>query len=194
VNNLFVHIEGVNNILSVCAETDRERKYYQINILPQVESLYDLLQYHKISTDKVLKELGFKLYEPINSYIEQVSEIIFVIPENYIKLPLDILYFKDSPLFIQKPVTYSFLGRKDSQSIKFTKSLSALIISDKSADPENGTYFFKKNLHQSANYYDINDINLSILSSMCKKDILLISAHGKISFDSNDCIELGGFE
>ncbi|OQX28097.1 MAG: hypothetical protein BWK80_01895 [Desulfobacteraceae bacterium IS3] len=192
-NTLFLHIEGKNDTLSIYAETGTQTKSYQVKRLQDIEALYPLLQRRQIdrnSFEQLLRELGIEVFEPIHTFIESSSEIGFVMAENLVKLPLDLLYVKEIPLFLQKPITYSFT-KINSQNLQFSNTLSALIISDKTADPENGTYFLKKLLPSSAEYYDIKDINLTQLESIQTKDVILISAHGRIRFDNNDCIGLG---
>lgn len=191
-NTLFITIEEQEDTPIIHAEDGTQTISYPIERLQDIDTLYLQLERQRIDRETfepVLKELGAQIFEPIISLIQSSSEIVFIIPEHFLKLPLDLLYVDDMPLFLQKPVTYSFT-KITSQNWQFSNTLSGLIISDKTADPENGTYFLKK-LLPSAEYYDSTELNLSRLASIRPKDIILISAHGQISSDLKDYLALG---
>ncbi|HEY9601344.1 MAG TPA: hypothetical protein V6C85_07030 [Allocoleopsis sp.] len=188
---LFVHIEGKGDTFRIFAETTNQSQSYQIKSLQGIETIYSTLESRRIDRinfETLLKNLGEKLFEPIRLLIESSSEIQFIISEDLIKIPFDLLYFNDEPLFLQRPITYSF-AKVENQNFKFSQSLSALILSDKTADPDNGTYVLKKIL-PSSDYYDARDLNLKKLESVPNKDLILISAHGMITFTDQDYIAL----
>ncbi|MCP4654244.1 MAG: hypothetical protein GY856_02375 [bacterium] len=111
-----------------------------------------------------------------------------VIPESLIEIPLDLFHFEDRPLFLQKPVAYSF-SRQGRREFPFLNDWSALIISDRTADPENGTYYLKK-LLPSSDYHNIRDLDLKRLQALPAVDVLLVSGHGMILPDGEDFIVL----
>jgi hypothetical protein len=191
MQTLFVHIEGKGDTLRVLAETTNQSQFHQIKSLQAIETIYSTLESRRIDRitfETLLKNLGEQLFEPIRLLIEASSEIQFIISENLIKIPFDLLYFKDKPLFLQKTITYSF-AKVENRNFKFSQALSALIVSDKTADPDNGTYFLK-NILPSSDYYNARDLNLKELESVPDKDIILISAHGMVSFNDQDYIAL----
>ncbi len=197
-NTLFIHIEGTEDNLLIHAEINTHTTSYSIKWLDDLRTLYPLLQSieRKKNTETIeplLKEGGLHIFEPITPLIQSSSEVVFIIPNSLLKLPLDLLYIHGIPLFLQKPITYSFTTIT-SQPWQFSNKLSALIMSDKDTDPDRGAYFVKE-LLPSAEYYDIsrniNELDLSRLTTIPPKDIVLISAHGQISFDENDHIVLG---
>ena len=67
---------------------------------------------------------------------------------------------------------------------------SALIISDKSTDQENGCQV-QKDILPSSGYYKIEEMNLAKLSSLKSVDILLISAHGGVQIANTDSMAMG---
>jgi hypothetical protein len=94
-----------------------------------------------------------------------------------VRCPFDILQYRKLPLFLQKPVTYSF--SQVNSNLNFSEDWSALMISDRTADPENGAAFVQDILANSV-YYDIQDLTLEKLNLIPPKDLVLISAHGSI--------------
>ncbi|HEV2667083.1 MAG TPA: hypothetical protein VG324_19335, partial [Blastocatellia bacterium] len=117
------------------------------------------------------------------------AEIRFTIPGKFLVFPLDLLHFKGRPLFLQKPVSYSF-ERLAAGRFLFSPEWKALIISDKTSDPENGCQLLKEMLPASG-YYAIEDMNLTKLASIQSPDLLLISAHGSVGYGNVDGMKLG---
>jgi hypothetical protein len=188
---LVLHLDAKGDSLLITAEYDSKATSYQVDGLSDLEKLYDLLERGKARQEKIepgLEKWGSQVWGPVESLVQSCSEIHVIIPESLLKPPLDLLYFNKEPLFLQKPIWYSF-SELDLPAWQFSQNLTALLISDKSADPDRGVLFLKE-LIPSAEYFDISEMTLSRLASFQQKDLLLISAHGDISFDKDDYIEL----
>jgi len=195
-DTLFVHLNKLENKLNIHAKFGSKSKSYPIEIdflklHIFFDELYLYLNFQKPikGLEQRLKDFGKHFFSPIGSLINESSEIRFIITEDLIEFSFDMLYFKDIPLFLQKPVVYTF-SELNPQNLSFSPDFTALIISDKTADPENGTFFLKTIL-PSSEYYDIKDLNLNKLASIHPKDIILISAHGDITSGNQDNISLG---
>ena len=195
VKTLLIDFERTGELFTVRADFCGQTHEYKLTedrneIVSKLEDLYLDLQlsfYEKSEIIARAKWLGDRILSPISREIDSCDEIQFIIPENFIRLPFDFLQYRKQSLFLQRPVKYSF-APVDS-IFEFSKYLSALIVSDRTADPDRGVYFLKDRLSNSI-YYDIQDLTLQNLSSLSPKDIVLISAHGLISFNSEDYIAL----
>ena len=86
-------------------------------------------------------------------------------------------------------MTYSF-DPIDDGKLKLSSQRTALIIEDKSINPEKCCQILKDAL-PSSGYYSIEEMNHAKLSSLQPVDILLISAHGWVQFANTDSMKLG---
>lgn len=200
---LYLSLQSTGNQISIRAELGEKNKSYTLakgaeEIAKQVEGLYWRLQSSigaphnratKAEINPLLEELGALFFTPIMALVDSSSEIQFVIPGRFLLFPLDLLHFRGRPLFLQKPVTYSF-DKVESGQFLLSHKRTALIISDKSSDPENGCKVLKDIL-PSSGYYNIEEMNLAKLSSLQVADILLISAHGWVQFANTDSMGMG---
>lgn len=185
LKTLFVKFNVFNDKLIVHVQLENKRYVYLLSkkadfMINQLEKLYLDLESTNSSKFTIIDRiqwLGQQILLPLDSLIEQCQAINFIIPQNCLRCPFDILQHGKLPLFLQKPVIYSF--SKVNSSLKFSEDWSALVISDQTADPENGAAFVQDILANSV-YYDIQDLTLEKLSLIPPKDLVLISAHGSI--------------
>ncbi len=138
-------------------------------------------------TQKVLSD---KIVKPLQNLLNESDEIVFVIQQDIITYPFDILLINNDYLFTSKPISYSF---NETRIIKnsINKMSYGLIISDPTADPENGCYTTKKIFPQSAYFLDKDYFSYNFE----KEDyfnFVLISAHGQISLNDSDHFILNG--
>ncbi|MBE9041912.1 CHAT domain-containing protein [Oscillatoriales cyanobacterium LEGE 11467] len=197
-NTLFIFFDRIGEDFIVRANfRNRIYSYKTIEnantIISDLEDLYLNLQaiyYSSVDESEVLsqsKRLGVKIFSILDLWIDRCEAIRFIIPENFIRLPFEFLQHRELPLFLQKPVTYSF--SPVTSNFNFSDNWSALIVSDRTADPERGAHFVRDILSNSI-YYDIEDLTLEALNSISPKDLVLISAHGWIDFNNEDYIAL----
>ena len=194
---LYLSLLQTGNQLSIRAELDGKYKSFTPpkgaeEIAAQLIDLFSKIDKGDTAKEEIipaLEKYGALFYSPIAELVDSSSEIQFVIPGRFLKFPLDLLYFKKKPLFLQKPVTYSFEKVGDG---RFPLSIdrTALIISDKSTDPENGCQIVKDML-PSSSYYSMEEMSLARLRSTRTADILLISAHGMVQFANTDFMGMG---
>jgi hypothetical protein len=140
--------------------------------------------------ERSLREYGELFYGPIRELVQQSSEIEIVLgDEALVPFPYEDLYFDGKPLFLQKPVAYSFEeigpGRVD-----LARLTDALLISDGTADPERAVATIQEHLDNCA-YLDISEIEPADLREATTIDLLLVSAHGHVSADGPDHISFG---
>ena len=135
-----------------------------------------------------MNELGEYLFTPIHFAIDKASEIEFIISEDLIQFPFDILYYKAVPLFLHKPVLYSF-GIQNEQPFPVSTDWVGFMISDVTADPERGVLIVKE-LFPNSQYFDIHELTVKSIKELNKIDLLLISAHGVVTSEESDYIAL----
>jgi hypothetical protein len=194
---LYLSLQLTGNQISIQAEFDEKNKSFTLakgteeiaSRLKRIHSRINEGEAAKSDLNPVLEEFGALIFSPIADLMDSSTEIQFIIPGQFLTFPLDLLHFKGRPLFLQKPVTFSF-DKIGPGQFSLSPQRTALIISDKSADPENGCKVLKDIL-PSSNYYSIEDMNLAKLSSLRAADILLISAHGWVQFASADFMGMG---
>lgn len=152
--------------------------------------LYKRLEQRKIDTDfiKIQQTLSETVITPLSELISKSDEIIFVITEDIINYPLDILLFENEFLFLKKPVSYSFTynNRPD---LEINNNTSGLIISNPTADPENACSIVKQ-LYPDSHYYIDKEFDALIFKKYEPIGFILISAHGIIYPDISDHILL----
>lgn len=132
-------------------------------------------------TDEIrvlLTEVGQSLYHPVDSFIDRAAGIEFVITEECLVYPFDATYYQGTPLFLHKPIIYSF-DRKDSVPLVVSKDWKGFMISDVSTDPERGVLIVKALFPQSR-YFDSHDVHLEDIQRMELADFVLISANGGV--------------
>jgi len=194
---LYLSLQSTNNRVSIRAELDEKSKSFTLakgaeEIVSRLKMVFEKIDERKATKAEltpVLEEFGGLIFTPIADLVNSSTEIQFVIPGRFLTFPLDLLHFKGRPLFLQKPVTYSF-DKTGSGQFSLSPQRTALIISDPSTDPENGCQVLKDIL-PSSRYYKIDEMDLSRLSSQQAADILLISAHGGVQFVNTDAMKMG---
>lgn len=199
MKTLSIYFNQVGKHFTVRTELGEKSHFYRLSenaehIIYNLSELYldlNLIYSPKSETIDRIKWLGSQILSPLALWIDRCEEIQFIIPEDFVRFPFDILQYRELPLFLQKPITYGF--SQVCSTLKFSEDWSALIISDRTADPENGAALVKDILADSI-YYDIRDLTLDKLNSIPPKDLILISAHGLVSsnrFNGEDHIALG---
>ncbi|HKQ73182.1 MAG TPA: hypothetical protein VJ810_05600 [Blastocatellia bacterium] len=194
---LYLSLQSTGNQVSIRAELDEKNKSFTLakkseEVVSRLKMVYSRInegEARKADINPVLDEFGALIFKPIADLVDSSTEVQFVIPGRFLTFPLDLLHYKGRPLFLQKPVTYSF-DKIGSEQFPLSPQRTALIISDKSSDPENGCQILKDIL-PSSDYYKIEEMNLARLSSLRAADILLISAHGWVQFANADSMSMG---
>lgn len=147
-------------------------------------------QPEKYELQTLLNELGSILFGPIYDIIDGSSDIEFIISEELIQIPFDILYYNEIPLFLQKPVLYSF-DILDEQPFLVSTDWVGLMISDPTADPERGVLIAKK-IFPNSWYFDTKKLSIKDIKEIKKSDFILISAHGTVNSKEEDFIAIKG--
>jgi hypothetical protein len=193
---LYVHIKPIDSGLSIEAKLKSDITSFEVEDFPaeQLKGFLDVTcetsKHDYEEVEPLLEEFGEKLFSPIETFIRQSTEIEFVLADDTLILyPFDLLHFQGEPLFIQKPIAYSFEEVRPRQ-IDLKKISHALLISDETADPERAVAKVRKYIKRNT-YKDINDVKPDDFKIAGPVDLLLISAHGHIFDDEDDYIEFG---
>jgi hypothetical protein len=194
---LYLSLQSTGNQVSIRAELDEKNKSFTLakgadEIVSRLKTLFahlDNQEGAKTDITPVLEEFGALIFTPIADLVDSSTEIQFVIPGRFLTFPLDLLHFKGLPLFLQKPVTYSF-EKIGPGEYPLSPRQTALIIEDRSINPERCCQILKDAL-PSSGYYNMEEMNLSKLSALRAADILLISAHGWVQFANIDFMGMG---
>jgi hypothetical protein len=194
---LYLSLQSTGNRISIQAELDDKNKSFTLakgaeEMVSRLKMVYSRInegEGAKADINPVLEEFGALIFTPIADLVDSSTEIQFVIPGRFLTFPLDLLHFKGLPLFLQKPVTYSF-EKVGPGEFPLSPRQTALIIEDRSINPERCCQILKDAL-PSSGYYNMEEMNLSKLSALRAADILLISAHGWVQFANIDFMGMG---
>lgn len=154
--------------------------------------LYKALESRRLSDaagQRMIEELGRQILEPFQILIETADEIVFIVSDDLLEMPLDLLYHKGQPLFLQKPVSYRVtqpLGHVSG----FSLPVSALVVSDVTADPERAAEKVASNFADST-YLDVTRVDPAYLRRQHAFDLLIMSVHGQIDNTTADHVVLG---
>lgn len=145
-------------------------------------------RYSKVAP--ILTEYGHIFFDPIQSLIPQCTEIEFILGHDTLTPhPFDLLIFQERYLFLQKPVAYSF-EKVGPQRFSLKDVTNALLISDKTADPQRAVMKVRKYIPNNT-YKDIAEVKPAGFRAMDSVDLLLTSAHGHIFADKDDYMDFG---
>jgi len=126
----------------------------------------------------LLKKLGQQVFNPIQSMVDNASQIEFVITKECSRFPFDALYFNGVQLFLQKPVLYH-LNKVHNSKIDVTSAWKGFMVSERTADPDRGVLLVKK-LFPGSTYFDSSQVYLTDFAKAGQKDFVLISTHGSV--------------
>ncbi|MFM7640401.1 MAG: hypothetical protein ACKO45_02465 [Cyanobium sp.] len=138
----------------------------------------------------MIEKLGREILGPFQVLIENADEIIFVVTDGLLETPLDLLNHNGQPLFLQKPVSYR-VRQPTKQGSRFSWPVSALVVSDASADPERAAATVVSNFAE-ATYLDVTKVDPPYFRRQPAYDLLLMSMHGQIDNTKADHVVLGG--
>ena len=193
---LYVYIKPIDSGLSIEARFISEIISFEVDAFPAAQLQEFLDMTCKTSSHKyedvapLLGEYGQKLFDPIRTFIQRCSEIEFVLGDDkLIPYPFDLLFFQGKPLFIQKPIAYSF-EKVGPGKIDLKEISHALLISDETADPERAVLKVRRYITRNI-YKDIAEVKPDDFKTAGPVDLLLISAHGHIFANQDDYMDFG---
>lgn len=189
----FSHEKG---FLVMDATTDAGTNNFRLKdekgkLTRRLNTLNELLENYNQHTDEVLrselKQLGALIYGAVKESIAQADEVAIGITPAMIPYPFEHLYFEGKPLCLQKPIVFYF-DSLPAQHFSYGNIKSAQVIADLTADPDEACRKVATKFN-NADYRDIAKVNPSFIKNLKPHDLLLVSAHGEISYDEDDCIE-----
>ncbi len=193
---LYLYIKPIDSGLAVETELISQKTSFKVHAFPaaKLKTFLDMNSkasghnYSKVAP--ILTEYGHTFFDPIQTLIQQCTEIEFVLGhDTLIPYPFDLLIFQDKPLFLRKPIAYSF-KKVTPRRFNLKDISSALLISDKTADPQRAVIKVQKYIPNNR-YKDIAEIKPADFRTVGPVDLLLMSAHGHIFADEDDYIEFG---
>lgn len=147
---------------------DTNEKQAVASSLPDIETL-----------DRLLGEAGALLFDPIDTQVAIASRIQFVVTEDCLFYPFDALHVSGVPLFLKKPVVYSFAQKKTAPP-RATASWRGLIIADTDEDPEKGAAAVTSSF-PGAFGFDAQNVRREDIEGISSVDFILVSADGGVN-------------
>lgn len=146
--------------------------------------IYGILETGKDLDDKFdarLTKLSQELFGSLRPAMRAASCIVFHIQPRFMHFTLDLLPIDDEPLFVQKPVAYSFkppaapdrLAESD-----FSAKPRGLILRDPETDPQNAAGHVQK-LYPTSQFQLIKNTTPAVFEQ-ANYDFLVISSHGSV--------------
>ena len=160
-----------------------------------VRALHDrLAKYEPATLDPELERLGQVLFGELSRELERAAEVVFVVPKDELRQPLDLLHWKGAPLYLAKPVAYVIAGLDKAEEVRAATPpsawTSALLATDPTADPDNAVKACR------AYWTDVKYMKAGKLTAKklehTQADVLLVSAHGSVTKGETDSIGVGG--
>lgn len=141
----------------------------------------------------MLKDEGERVLGPFADLIRTSDEVRFRVDWSLLKLPLDLLYLHDRPLFLSKRISFT-VGHPRNETLKTpSRNWIGLLVSDESADPDRAIFSLQRVFSRSQ-LFDIAQFDLSKLQEIEPVDFVAISGHGFVEGSGNDHISIGDTE
>lgn len=152
-------------------------------IISRFRTVYDILENLKASKEKIMLEalqfLSPLLLAPFAKPLKHCDLVRFVVYEDLIRCPFDLLLYENEPLFLQRQVCYQVAEGKGEDRAKITL-VEALLIADLTADPEQACKEVAT-LIPNARYLEMEQADLSVIKKAAAQvDALIVSAHGDL--------------
>jgi len=194
---LTFHFSSIGNNLNIVAVNDnnesnsivlRESKKRLINDFDAIYNIInDLKKSKRKKLDFITDSLSQVLIPPFEPLISKCERIQFVIDPELLGCSFDLLKYNGVPLFLQFEIVYCL------ENIEFDKVMlnisNGLIISDPTADPEDGCISVHK-LFLETEYFKIENASVELIAKHKDIDLLLISAHGGVNMELNGKIDI----
>ena len=172
------------------------------DISKDFRQIYGILEANKTLDDKFdarLTRLTQELYGTLLPAMREASCIVFHIEPRFMHYTLDLLPVDGEPLFVQKPVAYSFKPPAAPERRAETAHAGkprGLILRDPETDPDNATAEVLK-LYPGSTFQLIKNTTPAVFEQ-AQYDFLVMSSHGSVrpalgpgNPDKDDSIRLG---
>ncbi len=178
INGNDINIEASNDNGETKSVILKESKSRLINDFDEVYWIIDNLKKSKRKKlDFKIDSLSRILIKPFEPLLSKCDRIQFVIDPELAKCTFDLLEYNEVPLFLQFEIVYCL------EKTNFGKTIldinNGLIISDSTADPENGCGSAHK-LFPETKYFRIENASDELIAKQKDIDVILISAHGEV--------------
>ena len=128
--------------------------------------------------EQLLKEAGALFFGPMETLLVVARHVEFVIAEDHLFYPLDVLHAGDGPLFLKKKVSYRITKKKTTVP-KANTSWRGLIVADEASDPDRGAEKVL-NLFPGAFGFGAETVKREDIAGISSVDFILISAEGGV--------------
>lgn len=162
-------------------------------LLNHIATLYNILEEKETERlkefDASLSFLSERLLKPFTSQIDTHDFIRFIVFDDLIRAPLDLLLYRGQYLFLQRRVCYQIdEGLVDDEPE--VEIESALLLADLSADPERACAQVGE-LVAEAVYAEEADARIELLEEHSDNvDLIIISAHGTLDDENKGFLTL----
>lgn len=162
-------------------------------LLGHIATLYNILEEKETERLKEFEaSLAFvseRLLKPFTSQIDTHDFIRFIVFEDLIHAPLDLLLYRGQYLFLQRQVCYQIdEGYVDDEPE--VEIESALLLADLSADPERACAQVAELVEESV-YAEDEDARIELLEEHgAEVDLIVISAHGTLDDENRGFLTL----
>jgi len=150
----------------------------------QLRGLLETRSCREVELRTVVRDLSKALIAPIEQAIDSCSEMVVALPRGPLGIPLDLLSYRGSPLFLNRSVSYR-IGKTADEQCVFQWPWSGFILSDSSADPERACLAVARRVGR-VTYQDEHEVTLDSLHLQSKKDIVVFSIHGRVGGEEPD--------
>lgn len=176
------------------SEDERTWEHQAAAIARRFSAIYEILEEKQTRRGDEfrdhVRELSQMLVAPFASLFRRASGLRFVLPEDLVRWPFDLLELDGQPLFLRVPVSYVL----DDEVPVFPGPPplgTGLVIADLTADPEEACKAVHGSLPRSE-YLLIGQASNASVTDADAMDLLLISAHGTLEEDNSGEIDLNG--
>ena len=117
------------------------------------------------------------LYKLIAVLLNKAKRVHFVLDEGSFDFALDLVLHKGQPLFLQYPVSFSYVPVNANKQYRFNEFGRALVVRDETTDPESASLMMSKWL-VNTQHHEMEDITKAGLKKRNRFDVALLSLHG----------------
>lgn len=181
---LYVRITQTPAVVSVVATLGSKQKRFRVphpanSVHTDFKTLWTKLDEWEVTAQDVAQLNRYEegLLRPMAHLLDQAEQIHFVLDQTTIDYALGLIPYKNKPLFLQYPISYSLNDVSVTADGFYSASWRGLSIADPTADPDSASALLPEFFPKSRSY-QMADVSLSQFKAFKKQDVLLLSLHG----------------
>ncbi|MCB1179184.1 MAG: hypothetical protein KDK36_16500 [Leptospiraceae bacterium] len=193
---LQLHVGLDDEEIRITANSESKEKSISLDyekIKEKFELIYNILENletkNEASFFETINELSNDIIYPFEDLLEKSDHINFYIDTELVRYAFDLLEITDKPLFLTHLITYTISDFEIEKEPELIIE-DAVIIADKTCDPENAAKTLSENIENSL-YKKMEDTEVEeIIEESDDVSLLLISAHGDLEDDNSGEISI----